>query len=206
MHAAPATDRFGRALPALMLAPALLLGAFTNASVATAQSGGDALRNAAPADAYMYLYSGYQGRSPLVDAYIDEMLQAVLDARFDQFVTPQVELNGREQAHAPDYSVAAGGRYTHSSGFFARVDAIARDEFYFDVSHDQESRAYTLVHARAGYETGRWSVELWARNLFDTDYAVRGFFFGNEPPDFVPALYTRSGDPRQFGVSLDMYF
>ena len=130
----------------------------------------------------------------------------LLDAEFEAFVTPQVDLSGRAQAHAPDYMLAAGASYRHSSGFFARLDASARDAFYFDVSHDQKSQPYELVNGRIGYEADSWSVQLWARNLFDRDYAVRGFYFGNEPPDFPDTLYTRAGDPRQLGVTFDMRF
>jgi outer membrane receptor protein involved in Fe transport len=82
----------------------------------------------------------------------------------------------------------------------------ARDAFYFDVSHDQTSQPYELANARVGYERDNWSVQLWARNLFDRHYAVRGFYFGNEPPDFPNTLYTRAGDPRQLAVTFDMIF
>ena len=34
----------------------------------------------------------------------------------------------------------------------------------------------------------------------------RGFFFGNEPPDFPASLYVRRGDPRQIGVTFEMLF
>jgi outer membrane receptor protein involved in Fe transport len=47
---------------------------------------------------------------------------------------------------------------------------------------------------------------LWGRNVFDEIYTVRGFFFGNEPPDFPNTLYTRQGDPRQFGVTVRYHF
>jgi outer membrane receptor protein involved in Fe transport len=130
----------------------------------------------------------------------------LLDATFDEFTTPQVDLSGREQAHAPDYTLAAGASYHHAGGFFARLDMTARDAFYFDVSHDQVSRPYELVNARVGYDAGRWSLQLWGRNLFDREYAVRGFYFGNEPPNFPNALYTRLGDARQVGVTFDMRF
>ena len=33
------------------------------------------------------------------------------------------------------------------------------------------------------------------------DY-LRGFYFGNEPPDFPPTLYTRLGDPRHYGITV----
>ena len=115
-------------------------------------------------------------------------------------------LLGRSQAHAPRYTFAAGVVYRNDSGVFARIDATAKDEFYFDVSHDQKSRSYGLVNTRVGYEGDSWLVSLWARNLFDKDYAVRGFYFGNEPPDFPATQYTRMGDPRQLGVTLERRF
>lgn len=130
----------------------------------------------------------------------------LLDATFEEFVTPQVDLGGRRQAHAPRTSIAAGARYLHDSGFFARVDWSARSDFYFDVSHDQKSSPYELVNLRVGIERAAWTLQAWARNLFDEDYAVRGFYFGNEPPDFPAALYTRFGDPRQLGITLDLRF
>jgi outer membrane receptor protein involved in Fe transport len=130
----------------------------------------------------------------------------LLNAEFEDFVTPQVDLSGRAQAHAPDYTFAAGASYRHPSGIFARLDVTARDAFYFDVSHDQASLSYELANARVGYEADTWSIQLWARNLFDRYYAVRGFYFGNEPPDFPNKLYTRAGDPRQLGVTFDISF
>ena len=117
-----------------------------------------------------------------------------------------MDLSGRDQAHAPGYTFAAGASYRHAGGFFARVDVSARDAFYFDVSHDQKSKANTLVNARVGFDAGGWTAQIWARNLFDRDYAVRGFFFGNEPPDFPDTLYTRFGDPRQLGVTFEKKF
>ena len=114
--------------------------------------------------------------------------------------------SGRDRAHAPRYSAAAGAAYHHPGGFFARLDATAHDAFYFDVSHDQQSEAYELLHARIGYEGENWTAHLWVRNLTDEDYAVRGFYFGNEPPDFPATLYTRLGDPRQAGVTIERRF
>ena len=129
----------------------------------------------------------------------------LLDATFEDF-DERPDLEGRAQAHAPDYTLAFGGSYKHASGVFARVDVSARDDFYFDVSHDQMSESYELVNARVGYEAETWTAQLWVRNLFDEDYAVRGFYFGNEPPDFPNTLYVRLGDPRQVGVTFEKRF
>jgi hypothetical protein len=131
----------------------------------------------------------------------------LLDTEFGNVSAPSLaNLRGRSQAHAPDYTLAFGGSYDHHSGFFARLDVSARDAFYFDVSHDEQSESYELVSARLGYRSESWTATLWARNLFDETYAVRGFFFGNEPPDFPNALYIRQGDPRQVGVTFEKRF
>ncbi|MDH3439996.1 MAG: TonB-dependent receptor [Gammaproteobacteria bacterium] len=130
----------------------------------------------------------------------------LLYAEFDDFVTPQVDASGRDQAHAPHYTFAVGGIYRHDSGWFGRLDVTGKDNFYFDVSHNQQSEAYAVTNARLGYEADRWTAQLWLRNAFDERYAVRGFFFGNEPPLFPPTLYIRQGDPRQLGVTIDMRF
>jgi len=128
-----------------------------------------------------------------------------LDTEFEKFAE-RPDLEGRAQPHAPRFTFALGGSYFHPSGWFARVDASARDEFYFDVSHNQRSEPYELVNARVGYESGAWTLQFWARNLLDKYYAVRGFYFGNEPPDFPNTLYIRPGDPRQVGLTFDRRF
>jgi outer membrane receptor protein involved in Fe transport len=111
-------------------------------------------------------------------------------------------LAGREQAHAPHYTYSLGASYKAPSGWWARLDLSGMDEFFYDYSHDQMSKPYGLANLSVGREWDSWSVKLWTRNLLDEDYFVRGFYFGNEPPDFPPTLYTRLGDPRQYGITV----
>ena len=130
----------------------------------------------------------------------------LLDAEIRKFGTAEVSLDGRDQAHAPAYTAAVGSLYRHSSGWNGRLDVSARDAFFFDYSHDRKSTAYELVNLRLGYDAEQWSVHLWVRNLLDEKYAVRGFYFGNEPPLFENQLYIRQGDPRQTGMSFELRF
>jgi outer membrane receptor protein involved in Fe transport len=111
-------------------------------------------------------------------------------------------LAGREQAHAPAYTYSLGAGYRSPSGWWARLDLSGMDEFFFDYGHDQASQPYGLANLSVGRDWDAWSVKVWARNLFDEDYRVRGFYFGNEPPDFPAALYTRLGDPRHYGITV----
>jgi outer membrane receptor protein involved in Fe transport len=130
----------------------------------------------------------------------------LLDAEFESTVGSTSMLDGRDQAHAPNSTLALGGAWRHEKGLFARLDASARDAFYFDVSHNQRSRRNEIVNARLGFEAERWTAQAWVRNVLDETYAVRGFYFGNEPPDFPNQLFIRQGDPRQLGVNFEMRF
>src|SRR5690606_2208772 len=115
----------------------------------------------------------------------------------------------RENAHAPAYTAAVNATWRHSSGFFARVDATAMDDFYFDVpiDHDQKAGAHALTHLKIGYERAQWAVHAWLRNAFDRQYAVRGFYFGNDPRiGWEDRLYRQYGEPRQFGLTASVHF
>jgi len=111
------------------------------------------------------------------------------------------DLDGREQAHAPAYQYSLSAEWNAGRGWMARADVNGSDWFYFDASNDQKSQPYWVVNLKAGYAGDRWAVYAWGRNLRDERYAVRGFYFGLEPPDYANKLYVQQGDPRQFGVT-----
>lgn len=132
-----------------------------------------------------------------------------LETEFDEYVDREGnDLSGREQAQAPNYQFAAGGRYDFGAGFYARLDAEGKDSFYFSDRHDVQSPAYELLHVRAGYATGNWSVALWVRNVTDEDYYVRGFgAFGNDPrKEYIVEPYYQYGEPRLVGMSASYTF
>ena len=130
-----------------------------------------------------------------------------LDATFEDYAVPDGPTSDREQPHAPGYTFSLGGAYRHASGFIVRVDVTGKDAFYFDAPPiDARSDPYVLTNLRVGYERERWQLYAWVRNVFDEEYATRGFFFGNEPPDFSNELYVQLGEPQQLGVTLRVTF
>ncbi len=112
------------------------------------------------------------------------------------------DLEGREQAHAPKSSYSAGLNWDLNQNFFLKMDIAGKSSFYYSDSHDNKSRSYLLTNLSLGYQSDQLEVSLWIRNAFNQHYSVRGFYFGNEPPDFEDTLYERHGDPRHFGLSL----
>ena len=125
---------------------------------------------------------------------------SLLQARFLDYTQAGRVLDGREQPHAPGYQLGLSAEWRSTGGWFARADWQAVDDFYFSASHDERAQGYQLTNLRVGYEARSWSVSLWARNLFDEAYAVRGFFFANEPPEWLEKRYVQNGDARQVGV------
>jgi outer membrane receptor protein involved in Fe transport len=127
----------------------------------------------------------------------------LLHTRYVGFRPEGVDVSDRDQAHAPEYQFGLNAAWRHPLGWMARVDFSAIDDFYFDVPPaDQRAPAYSLTNVKVGYEAEHWSVYLWSRNVFDEQYVIRGFYFGNEPPYFENTLYTQLGEPRQIGMSV----
>lgn len=126
----------------------------------------------------------------------------LLRTRFVDYVVAGRDLAGRGQAHAPRHQAALSLEYQSPRGWFARADAQRVAAFFFSDSHDQRSVPYTLLNLRGGFVADRWRIDAWIRNALDEDYAQRGFFFGNEPPDFPDRLYVQLADPRMLGVTV----
>jgi len=125
----------------------------------------------------------------------------LLDTEIERFAAAP-ELEGRELPHAPATTAHLGLGFDPGSRWFARLDVTRRAAFYFDSTHDRRADSVTLVNGRVGYRSGDWTLSLWGRNLGDERYAERGFFFGNEPPDFVPREYLQLSDRRAWGLNL----
>jgi outer membrane receptor protein involved in Fe transport len=131
---------------------------------------------------------------------------AILETRYIDYTFGDRDLDGREQAHAPQYQFDLGVEYRHARGAYARIDFAGLDDFYFDASHDQRAPARVLTHLKAGYAGENWRAEVWVRNLFDRYYSQRGFEFGLEPPEYPATRYVQAGDPRHAGLAVSYTF
>ena len=118
----------------------------------------------------------------------------------------RIDLEDRSQAHAPERSYSFGGKLNLKNNFYLKLDINGKSSFYYSDSHDNQSKSYQLTNLTFGYLNANFSVDLWIRNLFDKYYSTRGFFFGNEAPNFIDTLYRRQGDPKHIGISLRYNF
>ncbi len=131
----------------------------------------------------------------------------VLETEISNYVNANGDtLDGRDQAHAPGYQFSLGTELERGN-WYARLEFEGRDTFFFSEGHNGRSTRYELLHARLGYIAGSWDVALWARNLTDEDYLVRGYRFGNDPRiQYAATTYTQLGEPRQLGITARYHF
>lgn len=116
-------------------------------------------------------------------------------------------IDNREQAHAPTYQVNIGANFQLADNVSWLIEVDAKDEFYYSFSHDNLSDEIVLVHTSLDYVQNDWKVSLYARNVFDKEYANRGFAFGNDPRDeYAPHVYEQFGEPRRVGVSFNYHY
>ena len=119
----------------------------------------------------------------------------------------RVNINGREQAHAPSYQYQLGFNWQVADRITWNTSVNGRDDYYYSFSHDEKSQAINLVNMSVTYQGDNFDVTLWGRNLGDKDYGVRGFYFGNDPRDgWVAKSYEQLGEPSVFGLKLDVLF
>lgn len=122
-------------------------------------------------------------------------------------------LPGDSLSNAPDIVVTGAMSWTPpigSNGMSGLVYLNTRMTSGYNTGSDllfgKEQEGYVVVNARVGLRgaDNRWSLELWAQNLFDTDYTQVAF---NTP--FIAPQQTYSAflaEPRTYGVTVRTRF
>ena len=127
----------------------------------------------------------------------------LLDAHRDAYTDPSnaaLTIEARGLANIPTYTYSARLAYNPNTGFFANGEISGSDSYYESNSHDEKRSAFTVVNAALGYRIDNWTLTLWGRNLFNTEYEKRVFFFDNGAGE---TRYQNPADPRQFGATLN---
>jgi outer membrane receptor protein involved in Fe transport len=136
----------------------------------------------------------------------------LLQTHFENFVQQGISgattlIVSRELANAPHWQAAVNATYRDPRGPFARMDITGMGGYYFDLPpNEATSSPYGLLNAKIGWETVRWSAYLSGRNLLDKRYPVRGFYFGDIPPNFPNEVYIQLGAPRTWVASVSVNF
>jgi outer membrane receptor protein involved in Fe transport len=132
---------------------------------------------------------------------------ATMASELDRFTLTNGNVGGgRRLANTPRHGYSVALRYRDAAGFFGQLEQIGRAAQYDSNSHNEARRAFAVVNANLGYAWRAWTLTLWVRNLGDTRYEKRVFFFGNADPDYVETRYESRADPRQLGAKMAYRF
>lgn len=124
---------------------------------------------------------------------------------FNDESTPIV-FEERDAAHAPLYTISYGFTKYYGS-LCIGADIHSKDKFYFSDSHNMQSKVYTISDLHINYSINEnTNLSLWSKNIFNTTYSNRGFFFGVEPPNYEDKLYLSYGDPFTIGLTINYKF
>jgi iron complex outermembrane receptor protein len=132
----------------------------------------------------------------------------VLNSQYHGLTLDGEALPDRALPHAPSWQGSVSATLHGGAGLFLRADLTGRGSFYYDLPalDPYSSHAYVLLNLKAGVSRDRWSADVWIRNVTDRSYAVRGFYFGDVPPDFPNQQFIQLGAPRQFGATVAYSF
>ena len=112
-----------------------------------------------------------------------------------------------EKAHAPNWNYSIGLNYSFDSEKKLMIEISGKDGFIYDSSNDDyESNPYHLLNAYYSQSFNKFDLRVYAKNVLDRSYPVRGFIFGLEPPMYATKLYKSYGPPTEFGASLTYSF
>ncbi len=126
--------------------------------------------------------------------------------------------SGQQMTHAPRWTGVAGATMRFPVGTLEgafHLDARYTSEHNTgsDLDIEKQQEAYTVVNARLMLScpgSPRWTVDLWARNLFDEDYAVTVFDAplqgSGTGPGSTQSFNAFLGNPREYGVSFRYEF
>ena len=113
---------------------------------------------------------------------------------FDKFEDANGNYEGNMAPYAPEYTFNVGAQYRHRNGFYARADLIGYDKIYTDYANTYKRDAYQVVNAKIGYETNRFDIYLYGKNIFDEEY------------DTVDEYYISYSEPGAIGLQLTYRF
>jgi iron complex outermembrane receptor protein len=148
---------------------------------------------------------------PMEGLQVDAAL-GLLDATYDEYTDAfGQDLSGNDLVYAPPVTATLGAQYTFPVGggfdLQMRGEVNYRDEMQGDPENSAASRieASTVVNARIGLISERWSVTLWSMNVFDDQYVL----FQATRPKLVLGYSETAvtyAEPRTYGINATYTF
>jgi len=115
-----------------------------------------------------------------------------------------VDYKGKYVPYAPQNTLSLSGTYEHSfkhsfiDHLLATVQYTGIGKIYWTESNSVSQDFFSLVNAKVELNKGAFGLELWIKNLFNTEFNTFYFYSGGN--------FGQQGKPMQFGATLKLEF
>ena len=115
----------------------------------------------------------------------------------------RVDYKDNHIPYAPQNTLNLSGNYEHTfkNSFIDRIMLTAQyigvGKIYWTEANDIAQDYYSQVNAKVAVNKGKFELELWTKNLFNTKY--NAFYFNSSGSQFF-----QQGKPMQFGATLKL--
>ena len=122
-----------------------------------------------------------------------------------KYVSTKVDYKGNYVPYAPQNTLSLSANYEHRfknaciDQFMASVQYSGIGKIYWREDNQLSQDFYSLVNTKVGVTKGAFGLEVWAKNLLNTQY--NAFYF-----DSSGSTFFQVGKPVEFGATLKMEF
>lgn len=110
---------------------------------------------------------------------------------FDDFKDFEGDYTDNKKPYAPEYTFSFAAKYRSEAGLYAGADLTGCGKMYTDKINKYKRDAFSLMNLKLGYETEKYDVYLFGKNIFDEEY----------DSDDAKGLYTFYSRPAEFGIA-----
>ena len=108
----------------------------------------------------------------------------------------------RELAHAPRYKYNLNIEYLIKENLNFNIGTNYISSFYFEEQNNEKSNSYNLINTSIEYSYKKIEISIWAKNITNKKYAIRGYKFLLDP-SYTIKSYQSFGEPKSIGVTLN---
>lgn len=130
----------------------------------------------------------------------------LLKSKFNDYQLGSRSLTNRDLPHAPKFQFSILTKYLMTENFFATLSFSKSGSFYYSNSHDQKSSSKEIVDMGLNFNKSSFNLLFFIKNLLNTKYSNRGYFFSNEPPSWEESLYEQVSSPQTIGIKASYTF
>ncbi|MDR1677983.1 MAG: TonB-dependent receptor, partial [Deltaproteobacteria bacterium] len=123
-------------------------------------------------------------------------------AKYDEYrPSTAIDYSGKWVIDSPRYTARLEGTYRFFEHLLVSASFSRHGKTYFEPTNSVYQSGFNIVDLKVGYESERFEVHLWGKNLLNEDYVTRVVH-----PAGSTSYYGRPGEPLSVGINFGFSF